>query len=374
MVCTSCFNNYGIRQTSLLVKKSNIQKQCDNCGSIGHPLNLDELEDIMRRFFVNGSIPPEVGGPAPVYQFNKYHSSKDIIFLTDIDKDLQLLSEKLNVGLFHYGPPLWRLGYTAHYQALVFDKVEGEKRSQIWNQIIQRCEESTYNVGDVLYRVRTGNKMPPSVECEFDTPPVGLIGEGRFNSSRLPILYCATDVETCMHETRATLADYIVVAELLAIKPLKLLNLSKSKSTGATEFEQVDRMLQRLSYAGKNEYSICQELALEIQKYGYDGFISLSYFGQAHKSELYNISLFGYPLKEKKLSLKSVNRLIIDSVSYEYRFGPTNDNHFMDKSKLSEIGKKMKEFTENPDLNPDDFNEVFEELGVLLGKRSGIPV
>jgi len=374
LVCTSCFKNYGIRQTSLLIKKSNVKKHCDNCDSIGYPLNSDELHDVMAKFFVNGSIPPEIGGPAPVYQFNEHHETAEVVFLTDIDEDLQLLSKKLNVGLFHYGPPLWRLGYTEHYQSLVIDEVQGKERSRIWKQIISSCEESIYKEGDALYRVRTGNKMPPSVEEEFDTPPVGLIGEGRFNSNSLPILYCATDVETCMHETRATLADYIVVAELVVIKPLKLLNLSKSNSNGVTEFDQVDRMLQRLSYAGKEEYGICQELALEIQKCGYDGFISLSYFGQAHKSELYNISLFGYPLKEKKLSIKSVNRLIIDSMSYEYSFGPTNDNHVLNKSKLIEITDKMKRLVENPDSNSDDLKNVFKELSAVLCNRSSVPI
>jgi len=96
----------------------------------------------MHQFFVTGSIPPEIGGPAPIFQFNEYKYPGDVQFLTELDGDLKKITEATKVGLFHYGASLWRLGYTEHYQLLVFDNVQGKDRDNIWQDIISRCTEA----------------------------------------------------------------------------------------------------------------------------------------------------------------------------------------------------------------------------------------
>lgn len=375
MICTSCFKNFGIKQVSLKLNNTETKQICKNCNNYGYPLNDELINDIMGEFFVRGSIPPEAGGPAPVYQFNSCHSENEVTFLTEIDHDLQLLSKELNVGLFHYGPPLWRLGYTEHYQSLFFDKVVGDERNKIWDEIINSCETRTLTTNDVFFRVRTGNKMPPILDQEFDTPPLNLSCDGRFNSKEFPILYCATDVETCIYETRANLSDYIVVAELQPIKGLKLLDLSNCKRSCGTEFEQVSRMLQRLSFAGKEEYSICQELAMEIKKRDYDGFIADSYFQQAHKSKLQNIILFGYPIKDKKIELKSASRIVINSMSYEFSYGPTNNNNKkIDHKRMKEIYEELISLCDNDQLDSERNSELLNELKAMVNSKSSVPI
>ncbi|PSW66026.1 hypothetical protein C0W88_06505 [Photobacterium leiognathi subsp. mandapamensis] len=375
-LCTSCFENHGIKETALsIVNKRNNEVICGSCSKYGYSLSEKELLEIMNQFFVTGSIPPEIGGPAPIFQFNEYQYPGDVEFLTELDKDLKKITNATKVGLFHYGPPLWRLGYTEHYQSLVFDKVQDKKRDNIWQDIISRCTEETLDVGECIYRVRTGEKLPPANPSEFDTPPLEYTKNGRFNSETTQIFYGAGDIETCLHETRASLSDYIMLAKFSVAKPLKVLNLSRTNESDASnEFERIDRMLQKLAYGGKDEYSLCQELSREIALRGYDGFITNSYFGQAHKRQLFNISLFGYPVAKEKLKLISTNRLKITSIAYEYSYGPVNDNHILDKPRLKALSEKMLNLELDNEDNFDEINQLIDELKTLLECRSNEPI
>ncbi|MBJ9986982.1 RES family NAD+ phosphorylase [Acinetobacter sp. S40] len=375
-ICTSCFENHGIKETALrVINKQADQVVCKSCLKNGYALSSEELLIIMNQFFVMGSIPPEVAGPAPIFQFNEYKYPGDVQFLTELDADLKKITDATRVGLFNYGPPLWRLGYTNHYQLLVFDNVQGKDRDNIWQAIISCCTEEILNVGYCIYRVRTGENLPPANSSEFDTPPQEYTKNGRFNSESTQIFYGASDIETCLHETRASLSDYIMLAKFSVEKPLKVLNLSRTnESKASTEFDRVDLMLQRLSYVGKDEYSLCQELSREIKLRGYDGFITNSYFGQAHKKELLNISLFGYPVAEKKLKITSTNNLKITSIAYEYSYGPVNDNHALDKSKLKLLGEKMSDIVLDSEASFDDVNKLMDELKSLVSCRSNKPI
>jgi hypothetical protein len=374
-ICTSCFENHGIKETALkVINKQNDQVVCKSCSKNGYLLSKEELLEIMSEFFVTGSIPPEIGGPAPIFQFNEYHYPGDVQFLTELDGDLKKITEATRVGLFHYGPPLWRLGYTNHYQSLVFDNVQGKDRDNIWQAIISGCTEEVLSVGDCIYRVRTGERLPPANPLEFDTPPKEYIKNGRFNSESTPIFYGASDIETCLHETRASLSDYIMLAKFSVKKPLKVLNLScTNESNLSTEFDRVDRMLQRLAYVGKDEYGLCQELAQELKLRGYDGFITNSYFGQAHKRQLFNISLFGYPVVEEKLKLISTNSLKITSIAYEYSYGPVNDNSVLDKSKFKSLSEKILKIPLDDEASFDEMNTLIDEFKSLLNCRSNKP-
>ncbi|MBB1368024.1 RES family NAD+ phosphorylase [Pseudoalteromonas sp. SR44-5] len=335
-ICTHCFKNHGLHNTAMSVSSCRKKEYCERCSNYGYDLSKSEIEEIMSSFFVVGSIPPEIGGPAPVYQYNKNEYPSEVRFLTELDDDLKILSDNLGVGLFHYGPPLWRLGYTEDYQSLVIDDVQGAERKAIFSKIINRCTEEIFDRDNVIFRVRTASKLPPALPEQFDTPPIDKMTEGRFNSKSFPIFYGASDIETCLHETRATLSDHIMMAKFITLKPLKLLNFTKTdESIAGNEFERIDILLQKLAFGGVDEYVLCQELALEIKNRGFDGLISQSYFGQAHKKKLYNISLFGYPVKDNKIGLISTNRIKIKSVEYEFTYGPINNNSKpIDKEKV----------------------------------------
>jgi len=95
-LCTECFLNFGIKETVNKICSDEKPVACSNCGSyVGKKVTAELANDLMRNFFVIGSIPPEIGGPAPVFEFNNRNFSQSVTFGTNIDHDLKLLSDFL---------------------------------------------------------------------------------------------------------------------------------------------------------------------------------------------------------------------------------------------------------------------------------------
>ncbi|WP_158543350.1 RES family NAD+ phosphorylase [Dyella psychrodurans] len=356
------------------LSKTPVRDNCKYCGaSTGYVIDPQVAEELMHKFFVRGSIPPEVGGPAPIFQFNRYHHVGEVTFATELDSDLERLSTLLGVGLFHYGPPLWRLGYTNYYQTLRGHSgvpIQGEERERIFHDIIRRCGATDLEPEkDLIFRVRKGEGLAPALASEFDSPPIGKDTSGRYESPGFPIFYGADDVETCLHESRVTLSDSIAVATFSPSKELKVLDLDDGidDSSASNPFDRVDILLRRLAYAGKHDYDLCRELAAMIYAQGYDGFFFTSYFGQAHKKRLRNIALFGHPVSDGKLLLKSVNRVRLLHVGYEFEFGPHNDTALpIDKEKIDALAEKMVDGSISP-------SEAAKALNDLIGHKSSGP-
>lgn len=332
-LCTMCFANFGLRSEAERLADAPKCEVCSTCKSAsGGNLTKEAAESLMHAFFVVGSIPPDIGGPASVYEFNPHHKVGEVEFFTDLDADLERLSDFLGVGLFHYGPPMWRLGYTEHYNQLRGPiegemRVEGEERAKLWRDILARCVTRTVDPGVNIFRVRKGEEMTPARATEFDSPPNGIQTFGRYESVGLSIFYGAEDVETCLHESRVALSDWIAVATFRPAAQLRLLDLSKDfdDSAARTPFERIDVLMNKFAFVGKEDYALCRELAVHIHQMGFDGFFFTSYFAQAHVKWLRNIALFGHPVADGKLVLKSVNRVRLSRVTYEFGFGPHND-------------------------------------------------
>lgn len=374
-LCTFCFANYGVRREAEGLAEKPSGEPCPNClKSGGGVLDRNAADAVLRRFFVRGSIPPEAGGPAPKFEFNSYWQPGEVIFATDLDGDLDLLCRFRGVGLFHYGPPLWRLGYTTHYQNLRGNMEDGssligDERKKLWDEIFARCSTKTIDPGDNIFRVRRGQELPPALAEQFDTPPTNLAGSGRYDSFDVPIFYGADDVETCLHEARVSLSDWIALGTLSPIRPLRLLNLADGidDALAMTPFDRVDILLTKLAFVGKQDYDLCREMAVEIKERGFDGFFFISYFEQAHKRELRNIALFGRPVACGKLRLLSVNRVQLTSVSYEYSFGPHNDTSLpIDRNEMDKLAEQMV----NGRISS---SEASDEMTKLLNRKSDVP-
>ena len=263
LLCSNCFVNVGLRLEAERIGGAQVETPCPHCGkSGGRVLDSSGSELLLHRFFVRGSIPPEIGGDAPLYQFNPQHYPGRVLFSTELDGDLRLLSEHLQVGLFHYGPALWRLGYTDHYNALTQER-SAEERERAWTDILSRCEKATLRPGQVIFRVRKSEELIAPTPSEFDTPPTQ---DGRYDITGFPVLYAAEDVETCLHECRVTLADYINVAALTPQRELSLLDLqSVDDSAARNPFERVAILLRKFAYSGHEDYNLCRELASRIK-------------------------------------------------------------------------------------------------------------
>jgi len=58
------------------------------------------------------------------------------------------------------------------------------------------------NIKQAMYRARAQTSMPKRMVSEFDFPPPRFVGEGRYNHAGSPVLYLASDLETCIKEMR----------------------------------------------------------------------------------------------------------------------------------------------------------------------------
>ncbi len=379
-LCSNCFKNFGLRKLVENIAKNEEKIKCNNCNSIGLKINKSKAYELMDTFFVYGSVPPEYGVLAPIYHFNKFHYPGKILFGTELDSDIKLLSDYLHMGIFEYGPPMWRVGVTDYYDKLVIEKVHGKERRDIWTDIIKRCNIEIFNTNCEIFRIRNSReRMPPASPEEFDTPPKEYTIERRFNTKDFPIFYGALDIETCLFETRATLGDYSMLAVFKPEQELRILNIADNinDNNANTPFESVEILLESLDHGGKNKYSLCREMAMEIRREGYDGFLSHSYFNQAHKKNLYDINLFGYPAHENKIKLVSTNRVKLTSMSYKYQFGPTNNTFYPpDPEKLTKMINKELLKLANPTYKAGHLEQKDTWLRLMnyLNRKSETPI
>lgn len=218
-------------------------------------------------------------------------------------------------------------------------------RKEIILRILEEYPSLTLTSTAKFYRLRK-NPEEPENHSEYDSPPKS--GNGRLDSNRLPILYASPDLEVCIHECRASAIDQLFVSTLRPESNLKLLNLAVVLEEDCTEFESLDISVQFLFYAESHSYEISREIAKAAYKSGFDGIVYPSYFsslrtgsyptetiygismrkfpqfkGAIENQIIPNIALFGRPIKEKKISVECINKVILDSIDYHIHFGPT---------------------------------------------------
>jgi hypothetical protein len=358
LICTSCIQNTGLRFLAEKLSEANDNHFFETCGHTCKFLDEENVEQLVSEFFVYGSVPPSLGGYAPVYNI-KSTGVNELTFESELDQDITLLSQYKSLPLYHYGPPLYKIGATTNYQDLVYDKVTGQRRSEIWEEIIGACKCLTLQPGAVIFRARKGDSLPPALESEFDSNPNPT--EGRFNKEKESIFYGAFEVETCLHEIRVALTDYVALATFKVRKYIRLLDVTDIAEFSGNPYDSIGSFIQKIVYSGEAEYPLCQELASEIKYRGYDGLISFSFFKQAHKKDLKNIILFGQPAKDGKITMISTNKINLKFVSYDFSYGPMRDNKKLD---FKAVKLLTEEFNKSLDLLKSGGLE-FEDLGKI---------
>lgn len=341
LLCSNCFKNEGLRIYSDLVGVKEHGK-CPNCkGRKGKKLNIELLNHIVYMFFVRGTLHKVKYGAAPIIQFNDKREC-EIKFDGSLGKDVKLLENNMKLGLFYYDPRLWMIGEIEPLKKLLNKK----KRKSIFKRLIKEYPTVNLEKKSKMYRVRI-NPQKPQELSQYDSPPKEFLNSGRFDSNKLPILYASLDIEVCIHECRVTVEDSLYLSTLKTNRKLKLLDLTEILYEDKTEFESLDISMHFLFYAGKYSYDISRDMAQYIHEKGYDGIIYPSYFssiknGNEPFETVYglsirrfenlrehiknqtstNIALFGRPIKEKKLKVSDINKLILNKVNYDYSFGP----------------------------------------------------
>ncbi len=344
--CPSCFQDEGLR---LLAVKTSIEMGglCPNCGSAGGwKLRLSELQYILHTFFVWGTYQRPEYGAFPALQANE-HQTTNVKFSDWLEPDVRLFEKWFKIGFFHYGPRAWMYGQITPLENLQ----DSKKSTAVIERIISEYSVVQLKKDAVLYRIRKQPKHPNS-SAEYDSPPMGLSGNGRLDSSDLSVMYASSDLQVCIHECRVTAEDEIYIATLTPARELRLLDLTEILAEdGVNEFESMDLAIHMLFLAGAHSYNITRAIAKRAHTAGFDGLIYPSYFslqrtgtmplmttyGISHRrigsmrltekqKVVPNVAIFGHPIAGGILSIKSLNRLMINAVEYHAHFGPVEFN------------------------------------------------
>lgn len=341
LLCSKCFQNEGLRISSSKLGSLN-SADCKNCGSTkGTKLSFNELAELSRRFFVWGTLHRCKYGAAPRIQFNDRRHS-DISPLPWLADDLNLIEKATGFGFFDYGPRLWMVGEIEPLK----DLENPSTRKSVIQRILDEYPNMDFNQNCTFYRIRK-NPQNPSSDMEYDSPPNRSFANGRLNFPETPILYGSQNLDVCIHECRVSVEDDIFVATLKPNSTLRLLDLSVILNDGSSEFESLDMAIHMLFLAGGHSYDICRDIAKAAFQANYDGIIFPSFFSlicsghmpfetayglsyriipqmaeYENSKIIQNLALFGNPIRQNKVSVKCINKLMLAQIQYHYHMGP----------------------------------------------------
>ncbi len=290
ILCADCFIDGGLRKDASRIGIINALP-CPNCGAQkSRKLTPYLLQVLAWNFFVRGSTLRREYGAAPVLQFNEHHYGKGTYRAPEwLKQDVELIQEKGRIGFFHYGPRMWMIGSIEPLKALQ----DVAQRDAIIQRILSEYPAISFAKGGTLYRLRLNPKAPIE-SLEYDSPPDHLLGRGRLDTQEYPVLYCAQDIEGCVHECRVTVEDELYLATLCPSRNLRLLDLTELLlEENTTEFESLDLAVHMLFYAPEHSYPISRAIAMAAKKFGFDGVVYPSYFSQV-RSGLTSAETVGY--------------------------------------------------------------------------------
>lgn len=366
LACPACFANFGFRRTVERFARKR-RGVCPQCGIDGRlKLGPSELEEAVVEFFVYGSYITETF--APVYQVNRsnsYHATFDLT----LSSDAALASRLTGLVIFDYGPPLWRLGMTEHFHEF---EAGGETRRQAAEGIVTAAPSVSIPTSATLFRIRLNARADEGINtaAAFDPPPVSMLREpGRWDELDFPVLYLADDIELCLHECRATIADEITVATLQPSRELNLLDLTgEIASVGADPFQDPNIFVGIMCRSRGTWLDYCRAISRAARAAGYDGIRYTSYYAQAkHAAASLNLAIFGRPLEEKLLKINSVNRLHISDVSFRFKFGPALYHDSATDAELVSMIEKLEASVKETCILP-----WTESLSITLARVMGL--
>jgi hypothetical protein len=215
IACSECFSNIGVRlETQNLTEKTGT---CPRCKSNTGLLITQKIAIVLAyRFYSLGTMHEADYGRAPLLVFNEHTKTTSNIKTAKIP-DLEIFEEILGMGFFEYGPPLWMLGEVEPLKALR----KKRQRAAIVHRILEEYPPFFFPKDHVFFRVRVNPSCDPSQHAQYDSPPKDLAFEnGRWDSKKLPVMYCSPDLQTCLHECRAHVSDNAYMASLVGNHPI----------------------------------------------------------------------------------------------------------------------------------------------------------
>lgn len=323
--CSDCFHDVGLAETCRKIGRT-LKGECPRCGSrSGLGVTRDDLHDLVFKFFVEGTYSHGHGYYAPALTMRGIDRPNDLAIRDETQRDLQMICSVVEIRLGYNGPPMWRLGYTEHWD------VDDTGEEITWKlsdrgalQAIGAAPERKLSIGTKVFRIRLNlREREVNDPQQFDSPPADLAREyGRFDEPHLSIFYGGKNLDVCLHEIRLSNRDEVTAATCELVRDLKLLDITGDDcDTGRNAFENPLYFFNSLIFSNARHQE-CRFLARKIKEAGFDGFIYKSYHSPVMHSPGRNIALFGLPIREEKLAIRSINNVFLKKINVEYLMGP----------------------------------------------------
>ena len=321
ILCSNCFKDYGLRIMAERMGPTS-SLACPNCGSTdGVLLDEKQVEELCDKYFVDGSYNSTCFGGSPLLIMHKGSHCIDTSIIDNLHDDIHLIHAKTGLTADLYGPDLWRVGITEWMDRLL--SRSKKKRDGAIEELISRCNIKLLPVDSEFFRIRAIERELIG-DMSFDAPIKQNYKKGRFNIRNEEVFYASFDVETCIHECRASMEDVLYVATLKPCKILTLLDMSdiQDDNKEITPFEDLQLAVSQIFGAGVQSYCITRRISEVAKEHKLDGIIYPSYYNSVRDYSFKNIVLFGHVIRNGVVRVKSIDRVQIRQVDYKYDYGP----------------------------------------------------
>ena len=333
VLCSQCLSNEGLRRAASKLH-SNLEDVCPRCGNRGGAkLDIEAVVDLFRRFYCAGS--EAAAYLPPIFRDNGIED-EDIQFDKSAQGDYELLKGASGLSIRRYSPHLRNLGLTdlRHRidEALRTDPVTATEEiaarlRQDLKALLDAGTELELTPETSLFRARISPERPLD-DTQYDSPPIEKSVPNRVAGPGRQVLCGALDIETCLIEIRPSLDDLVhhrvFAATLKPRESLRLLDFTALKpGLPETEFT-----LGAFFEPNRNSYHLTQMLSTLAEQRGYNGLVYRSAFGciSGVLDSWKNVAVFGAPIAEGKLTVKSINRILTRSVVNSFDLGPVWDD------------------------------------------------
>lgn len=365
MLCVDCIANHGLRvEAAKLAQPANADQRCAHCGDAADVLaTTDQIDQLLERFFVHGST-AATGRWQPIYRLglSKLDSDRPRFDRT-LRRDFDLLRTHSSSTLFLNAPSTWRLGHTEVGEKVSESLSRGHAEAAVTHidRVIDHCTTTILTKGTNIFRVRRNVELIFD-ENQYDTSPHA--SASRFSDGSVPVLYGALDVETCIHEARVMAEDEVTVATLRPTRDLRVIDLTDvpfddPPETGGEGGDIFYFVNARLLFGARSAEA--HAFGRRAAEQGFDGVVYPSFFSDVrpHRARLPNVAIFGNPIRDHRLQLQSLNNLRIDTIAYEYTFGPVTK---------SPSPKDADDVLEAMRLSADDPKRIVERIEEIIAR------
>lgn len=319
--CSRCFEDEGLRYYSEKIGRTSL-RACPACGrSDGFGITESQVDEIAERFFVDGTVSHGVGSYSPVFRIGGDPPSHEPDLLDHTLRDLKRIRIRSELVLHFRSPKFWQIGLTYHWDHddngnFIVSKEQAKRATDA-------CQKAILRKGSTIYRAGLGLKDEKLFdEDQYDSPKNTKKNFDRFDSSDFRIFYSSSTIETCLHEVRLSIHDPISIASLEVRDDLNLLDTTADADNySGDEFDNPAHFFRGLAYS-TSTHKETQQISRVIAAAGYDGFLDRSYHNSLLQRDGHNVALFGRPISEGKLQVRSINTVFISKLSVEYQLGP----------------------------------------------------